>query len=88
MKNTSFVSMVLGLGAVVLGLTLFSCKGKPKLLTEAEMTTKVNQMYADQALELEARMDSMCTANMDTYVQMAVDSIMAANTPTLNVESK
>lgn len=68
-----FVAMSLMLGAMAT-----SCKSKPKLLTEAELISKVDSMYQVQVETLGSDLDAACDAKFDDLVQTAVDSIMAS----------
>lgn len=69
--------LFIALGVSLTALTI-SCKSKPKLLTEAELAAKVDELYQTQAEALGADLDDACDAKFDDLVQTAVDSIIEA----------
>ncbi len=56
---------------------VFSSCG-PKLMTDAEMTSKVDELYNKQAETVTAQMDKSCNAGMEARVKVLTDSIVEA----------
>jgi hypothetical protein len=75
-KTILFIALGLALGA---GFT--ACKGKPKLLTEAEMQARVDSLVTAQKATLGPELDQLCEAKLPSLIQTAVDSIVAASQP-------
>ena len=49
----------------------------PKLMTEAEMTKKIDEGFAKQTETLGTQLDNECTANMEARVKAKADAIVA-----------
>jgi hypothetical protein len=61
-------------GALVCS-TLASCG--EKLLSEAEVTAKVSELYNAQAATVGSELDAQCQASFDARVQTEVDKLVA-----------
>lgn len=74
-KTLMFIASGLLLVAV-----LSSCGGrKPNLLTEEQLTQRIDSLYNAQASQIGPELDQACELKLETLVQQAVDSIVAAN---------
>ena len=74
-KTFLMVTCVLGLAAMV-----SSCGGKKSnLMTEEEMTMKVDSLYQAETETLGPDLDQACQLKLESLVATKVDSILTAN---------
>ena len=74
MKKIGILSAVVGFTIVM----LTSCQQSTPM-SAAEQTVMIDSIVEARTADLQAEMDSMCTANFEAEVQARVDSLLEVN---------